>query len=80
MRKTHPRLRYDQRIVKALSENGELGFAAVMNAAGITSNQAASRGLRRLRREGRVARTVIASYPPRVLYRLTEATEVKAAE
>jgi DNA-binding HxlR family transcriptional regulator len=76
----HHRPRYDERIAKTLRENGELGFVAIMNASGITSSQAASRGLRRLRREGRVERQIIASYPPRVLYRLTDTTELKAAE
>jgi DNA-binding HxlR family transcriptional regulator len=73
----HSRPRYDERIAKTLRENGELGFVAIMNASGITSSQATSRGLKRLRREGEVERTVIASYPPTVRYRLVDRTEMR---
>jgi DNA-binding HxlR family transcriptional regulator len=70
MRKHPPR--YVERIEKTLAEHGVLGFSALMTASGINSSQAVSRGLRKLRREGRVDRTILPTFPPRVLYQLIE--------
>jgi DNA-binding HxlR family transcriptional regulator len=76
----HHRPRYDERIAKTLAEHGVLGFSTLMTASGINSSEAVSRGLRKLRREGRVDRTVLPTYPPRVLYRLVDPSEAKPAE
>ena len=71
----HHRPRYDERIAKTLAEHGALGFSTLMTASGINGSQAISRGLRKLRREGRVDRTVLPTFPPRVLYRLIDRAE-----
>ena len=76
MRKNKPR--FDERIAACLNEHGTLGFAALLTAAAAPSNQTLSRSLRRMRREGRVERTVLPTYPPRVLYRLTDSSETKS--
>ena len=59
------------------SMSSSMGFSTLMTASGINSSQAVSRGLRKLRREGRVDRTVLPTYPPRVLYRLVDPAEAK---
>jgi DNA-binding HxlR family transcriptional regulator len=69
MRK-HPS-RFAERITATLADHGVLGFSALMTATQAPNNQILSRNLRRLRREGRISRTVLATTPPRVLYALT---------
>ena len=69
MRK-HPS-RFAERITATLADHGVLGFSALMVATAAPNNQILSRNLRRLRREGRVSRTVLSTPPPRVLYALT---------
>jgi DNA-binding HxlR family transcriptional regulator len=76
MRNQRPR--FDERIAACLKESGTLGFAALLTATAAPSNQTLSRNLRRMRREGRVERTILPTYPPRVLYRLVDPAEAKS--
>ena len=76
MRKRPPR--FDERIAASLAEHGVLGFSALLVATQAPNNQILSRNLRRMRRDGRVDRTVLPTYPPRVLYRLTDSSETKS--
>jgi DNA-binding HxlR family transcriptional regulator len=66
-----------ERITATLADYGTLGFSALLIASGAPNNQILSRNLRRLRREGRVVRTVLPTTPPRVLYALADPAEAK---
>lgn len=66
-----------ERITATLADYGTLGFSALLIASGAPNNQILSRNLRRLRREGRVVRTVLPTTPPRVLYALADPPEAK---
>ena len=76
MRNQRPRY-VEERITACLSEHGTLGFAALLQASAAPSNQTLSRNLRRMRREGRIERQVLPTYPPRVLYRLVDQAATK---
>jgi DNA-binding HxlR family transcriptional regulator len=77
MRK-HPS-RFAERITAALEEHGVLGFSTLMAATAAPNGQILSRNLRRLRRDGRISRTVLATTPPRVLYALVKPGDRDAA-
>jgi DNA-binding HxlR family transcriptional regulator len=68
------------RIPAALAAHGALGFSALMVATDAPNNQILSRHLRRLHREGRVDRQILPTFPPRVLYRLTDKSGDRADE
>ena len=69
---------FAERITAALADRGTLGFNGLMVATAAPNNQILSRNLRRLRRDGRVSRTVLPTSPPRVLYALADAPEAKS--
>jgi DNA-binding HxlR family transcriptional regulator len=64
--------RFAERITATLADHGVLRFGELMVATAAPNNQILRRNLRRLRREGRVNRTVLPTTPPRVLYSLVD--------
>ena len=78
MRK-HPS-RFAERVISTLADHGVLRFGELMVAVPAPNNQILSRNLRRLRREGRVTRTVLPTTPPRTLYALADQSESKSGD
>jgi DNA-binding HxlR family transcriptional regulator len=74
MRK-HPS-RFAERITATLADRGVLSFNGLMVAIPAPNNQILSRNLRKLRRDGRISRTVLPTTPPKVLYALADPSEV----
>jgi hypothetical protein len=72
--------RFAERITAALADRGVLGFSQLMVATTAPNNQILSRNLRRLRRDGRISRTVLATTPPSVLYALADLSESKSGD
>jgi DNA-binding HxlR family transcriptional regulator len=64
--------RFAERITTQLADHGVLSFNGLMVATAAPNNQILSRNLRRLRRDGRISRTVLPTSPPRVLYALED--------
>ena len=59
-------------VLEALDEHGELRFTRLARCVEGVSQKMLTQTLRRMERDGMVARTVHAVVPPRVDYRLTE--------
>ena len=75
MRKHSPR--FAEQSIATLADRGVLIFNGLMVATAAPNNQILSRNLRRLRRDGRVSRTVLPTTPPRVLYALADPAEAR---
>jgi DNA-binding HxlR family transcriptional regulator len=72
--------RFAERITATLADHGVLRFGELMVATAAPNNQILSRNLRRLRRDGRISRTVLSTTPPRVLYALVDPAEAKSGD
>jgi DNA-binding HxlR family transcriptional regulator len=74
MRKSPPAI--ERRIVACLAEHQSLSFTGLRQATDVHSDQMLSRALKRMRRRGKVIRSVHATTPPTTSYRrlMKEAT------